>query len=372
MITSYRIHPDAAVAWNPQGEPRRQRTADVPSVAGVWQVRFTAGALTTNVAWSVTDDDTGQVYEATSTGSATEATMLDNALAALQNSEIGRKLFTLTEDGVDDVVFTARHKNRAYTIVATGGPSATEPVTTEVTAPSGPPRLSYGFMARGSGARECAAISATTALGDLIGVLHRNEARALRQLPDVDDAVQSVTLSLNREYDSLPIPYESGSAPTAGGSVFLRRALTSGAGTVGYIRGAVAGSAQVSTVTPIVNLPLYGFEYGYAGLHYSVVFQPTDATTTVALACDGLVAQGVLTQPTGVAITDTTTEVTITTSAGTALDYLRPIVTALDAATAAGTVSLGASDIDTIDISSVVEVVEVLSGLGLALCHVKL
>jgi hypothetical protein len=103
-----------------------------------------------------------------------------------------------------------------------------------------------------------------------------------------------------------------------------------------------------------------------------VVFQPTDATTTVALACDGLVAQGILTQPTGVEITDSTTAVTITTAAGTALDYLRPIVTGLDALTAAGTVSVGASDIDTIDVSSIVEVVEVLSGLGLALCHVKL
>lgn len=371
MITSYAVHPAAAVAWNPQGEPKRQRTADVPSVAGVWQVRFTAGALTTDVSWSVTDDETGQVYTVTSTGSATEATMLDNALAALQASEIGRKLFTLTEDGVDDVVFTARHKNRAYTIVATGGPSATAPATSELTAPSGPPRLSYGFMARGSGARECAAISATTALSDLIGVLHRNEARALRQLPDVADAVEAPTISLNREYDSLPIPYESGSAPTAGGSVFLRRALTSGAGTVGYIRGAVAGSAQVSTYTPVADMLAYGFAYGYGGADYIVQFHPTDGTTTVALACDGLVADGIINQPTGVEITDSTTAVTITTAAGTALDYLRPFGATLDAATAAGAVSVGASDIDTIDVSSIVEVVEVLSGLGLALCHVE-
>jgi hypothetical protein len=371
MITSHSVHPAAAVAWNPQGEPRRQRTADVPSVAGVWQVRFTAGNETTNVSWSVTDIETGQVYIVTSTGSATEATMLDNALAALQASEIGRKLFTITEDGVDDVVFTARHKNRDYDIVATGGPSATAPATSELTAPSGPPRLSYGFMARGSGARECAAIGASTALADLIGVLHRNEARALRQLPDVDDAVQAVTISLNREYDSLPIPYESGSAPSAGGSVFLRRALTSGAGTVGWIRGSAAGTGATYTATPAAaNLLAYGFEFGFRGRHYSAAVEG-DGSTTVAQAVTALVAQ--LGSISGLTITDSTTTVTIACDGAEDLDYIRETHRSGDSGAATVTIAnTVAADIDTIDVSSIVEVVEVLSGLGLALCHVNL
>src|SRR5690606_27285520 len=177
--------------------------------------------------------------------------------------------FTFTEDGATDIFATARHKNRAYTWAVTGGPSVTAPAVVNTQDPSGPSRLAFGFKARGSGARECAEIGATTELSDLIGVLHRNEARALRQIPDVDDAVAACTVSLNREYDSLPIPYE-GTAPEPGAAVYLRRAQTSSSGTVGALLAAPAGSAQVSTYTPVADALAYGFEYGYNGQHYVV------------------------------------------------------------------------------------------------------
>lgn len=370
-IFSYRIQPVAAQPWNPMGKWWGTRTVFADAVAQVTQIRFTAGDLTADTSFSVTDDATGQVYgPVVGTGNATEATMLDNAVAALELSELGRKLFTFTEDGVDDVVATARHANRAYTWEASGGSSATPPAVTITTAASGPERLPFGFVAKGSAARSVTAIGASTELADLAGILHRNEARSLRQLPELaDDGVERETLSIDRNFDQIAIPYEAGSEP--GASVFLRRALTSGAGTVGVLRAAPAGSAQVSTYTPVADMLVYAFEYGYGGEHRTVIYRPTDGTTAVADAVDGLVAaandDG---PPAGVTITDTETEVTITTAAGTQLDYLRNVAVSLDADTPAGAAALGAADIDTIDVSSIVEVLEVLDGLNLALCRV--
>ena len=57
------------------------------------------------------------------------------------------------------------------------------PVVSNTQDPDGPARIGYGFVARGASAREAVALSATTEVADIIGVLHRNEARSLAELP---------------------------------------------------------------------------------------------------------------------------------------------------------------------------------------------
>jgi hypothetical protein len=153
--------------------------------------------------------------------------------------------------------------------------------------------------------------------------------------------------------------------------VFLRKALTSGAGTVGWIRGAAAGTGATYTFTPAAaNLAAYGFEFSFRGEHYSSHID-TDGTITVAVAIDQLLAQ--LPSIDGLTITDETTTLQIVCDEAEDLDYARNVVSVADAGTASITVANSvAADIDTIDVSSMVEVVEVLSGLGLALCHVNI
>lgn len=355
--SSYRINPAPIRAWLTEGDVK-SRGHVFPWLPGIYQVRFTAGALTDDTEWSITNDETEQVHTATGTGSATEATMLDNALEALQGEPNINGLFSITEDGVDDVVFTARHTNKSYTIVATGGPSATAPVTSTLQEPGGS-KLDFGFVALSSG--KLVALSATTGVADLAGFIRYSDANHYRET--WEDTV--VALERGKKHavvyeGHVWAPY-AGSAPSIGGSVYLRRALTSGAGTVGEILAAPAGSEQVSTYTPVADMLAYGFEYGYNGVHYVVHYVPTDATTAVADACDGLVAQANIDIPDGVTIADGTTEVTITTAAGTQLDYLRATVTTLDADTAAGVAVVGAADVDALDISSIAEVVEVNS-----------
>jgi hypothetical protein len=354
-VNSYRTHPLPLRAWLFQPTPDGSTGYMLPWLPQITQVRFTAGGLTTDTEWSITNDETGEVHEVTGTGSATEATMLDNALAALVADPNINALFSITEDGVDDVVLTARHRNKSYTIAVTGGPSATVPVVSTEQAAGGA-KLPFGFVALDSD-RYLVPLSATTELEDLAGILRYADTGYWRE--SWEDT--AIAVDRGKQYPAVHegrgwAPY-AGSAPSTG-SIYLRRALTAGAGTVGELLAAPAGSAQVSTYTPVADVAVYGFSYGYNGDDFSVVFQPTDATTTVALACDGLVAQGILTQPTGVVISDSTTAVTITTAAGTALDYLRPMTSSLDALTASGAASVGTADVDTIDISSIVKVLD--------------
>jgi hypothetical protein len=357
---SYRLNPAPIRAWLTEG-PCESRGYMLPWLPGIYQARFTAGALTADTVWAIENVETEQVYAATGTGSATEATMLDNALAALVAVPDINSRFSITEDGVDDVVFTARHANKAYEIGVTGGPSATAPVVTTLQPPGGN-KLNFGFVALDSSGK-LEALASDTVVGDIAGFIRYADAAMYRESwTDTEIAVERGKKHAVQYEGHVWAPY-AGSAPSTapGTRVYLRRALTSDLGSVGEILAAPAGSAQVSTYTPVADMLAYGFAYGYGGVDYIVQFHPTDGTTTVALACDGLVADGIINQPTGVAITDSTTAVTITTAAGTALDYLRPFGATLDAATAAGAVSVGTADIDAIDISSIAQVIEVNS-----------
>lgn len=362
----YRLQPLPLRAWLFDGS--QTRGYFLPWLPQITQVRFTAGALTADTVWTVTNVETKEVWTATGTGSATEATMLDNAVAALLAEPNIAAAFSITEDGIDDVVLTARTRNKAYTIAVTGGPSATAPVVSELQAPGGS-KVAHGFVALDSD-RNLVPISATTEVEDLAGVLRYSEGSHYRETWEDEEVAVVRGKKYAVVYEGRGWAPYSGTAPSTG-SIYLRRALTSGAGTVGELLAAPAGSAQVSTYTPVADMLAYGFQYGYAGRHYIVQFHPTDGTTSVALACDGLVADGILTQPTGVAITDSTTAVTITTAAGTALDYLRPFGATLDAATAAGSVSVGAADIDAIDISSIAKVIDI-NTTGFAELHIRI
>src|SRR5574342_410303 len=83
MQTTYPIVRARAVEGMTVG-PRRCVNRTLPWKAQQTQIRFTAGSQTDDVVLTVTDDKTAQVYTITTTGSATEATMLDNLLAGFQ------------------------------------------------------------------------------------------------------------------------------------------------------------------------------------------------------------------------------------------------------------------------------------------------
>lgn len=370
---SYDKHFDAAIHGLGMGE-HDSRPMSFPILPQRVQVRFTAGSLTTDVSWSITDDVSRQVYEVTSTGSATEADMLDNAVAALRANASVNALFAITEDGADDVVFTARHPGRSYTIAATGGPSATQPVTS-VLQTAGGSGLPFGFVRQtvSDGRATVDLLDASTELADLAGYVIRTEANAFREIPD------NAQDTINRG-KHLPVAYDgriwlaySGTAPSVaagvGGDLYLRRAQTSASGTIGDILAAPAGSAQVYTLTPTTSEDSFMVRFSFGGASYTLVADGADGSYSATEICDDLrasaTAQGIA-ATTGLSFGGTAT-LTITTPAGTALDSA-PV--SMGQGAFASITETDAADVDAINIGSIAFVERVNAGLGLALIRV--
>lgn len=356
----------------------RSRRGLLPKLAQITTVTTANGAGSDDWVITFVDDETSQSYVLTVAGSATEATLASNAVAAFAVHDQLPLLFTAGFTSVSDVVgtFTAKHSNRTYTITATGGTGAN---TISITQAAGGSGINFGrFVRRDVSEADPASIEALDAaatLADLRGVVLRTDANSSRATETNDPTAEDLAprgkdLELLTEGLFLAKVEE---AVEPGDPVHLRRALTSGAGRLGGLRASPQGAAQVSTYTPTADMTTYSLEYGYLGQHYTLTYSPTDGTTSVADACDGIVAaandDG---PPTGVAITDSTTAVTFTTAAGTKLDYLRNTGTNLDADTVTGVAAEGAADADTIDISSIASFESAASADGLALVRVRM
>jgi hypothetical protein len=311
--------------------------------------------------------ETGVSWTATGTGSATEATMLANAVTALQAEPNIAAAFSITHDGVDDVVLTARTRNKAYTIACTGGTSAvTAPAVSSLQDPGGS-KLAFGFVALDSD-RHIVPLSATTELADLAGILRYSEGNHYRD--SIDDT--EIAVVRGKKYAVVFegrgwAPY-SGTVPSS--SVYLRRATTSGAGTVGELLAAPAGTGATYTFTPsAVNLAAYGFAFSFRGRRYSA-HVTGDGSTTVAQAVTALVAR--LGSIAGLAITDSTTTVTVACDGAEDLDWTGDVVSIGDSGTASITIAnTVAADIDTIDISSIAKVID-SNSTGFVELHVRI
>ncbi len=376
MQTTYSVNPGFAVEGMRHGGARRSVPAMLAWLAQIDLLTVTAGSATDDLVITVVDDQTGQEYEATATGSATESTLLTNALAAIRASEIN-KLFSV-EGEVDTnilITFTARHANRTYTISATGGTNAsTAPAVTSVQAAGGT-GIEFGrFVARGDDPDTFRALAATDTIEDVLGVLTRTDANHFHSLesdtPDaVDRSVRGRHYPIDQEVYFWAKPETS---LTTGGALYLRIAQTSSAGRVGALRSSPAGATQVATITPAENHGSYAIAYGYLGEHYKATYNPTDATTTVADACAGLEDAADENAPSGVTVSaGGTTAITLTAAAGTKFDYVHNVAWNLDTEAASTTVSVAAADVDALDISSIARIERGAAQDGLALIRVR-
>ncbi len=184
MITEYPIVTPLAYEGQLFGADRKSRPMQVAQIAEVQELTADGGAATDDLVITAVDDYTGQVHQVTATGSATEATMLANVLAAVRGYGVFNNLFSVADGGTGaDVVvdFTARHRNRSYTMSATGGPSGTNAFV--VTTAAGATGLEMGrFVKKGADDDSIVALAAGDTVGDIVGALRRTDANHFHSL----------------------------------------------------------------------------------------------------------------------------------------------------------------------------------------------
>jgi hypothetical protein len=357
MITNYPQNPSARKEGQVYGS-RKSAPLTIPKLAQIAEVVLVDASPAASEAWvlTATDDETGQIWTLPITSGASLAASLDAAVAAVVGNGKFNDLFSASEDGVDTLTLTAKHVGRGYTFALdTSAGSATSTIT--ITQVAGGDKVPFARMlARSSVAGEARLLGSTDALRDLAGATVRHDFNHTRpfepsaQRAGYDGLDRGKTVSLAHECRMAGLPETAPSALTD--SVFVRRAQTSSAGNVGAFSAAAAGGQQSHTFTPsAVNLPGYGFEFDYAGAHYTALYLG-DGSTTVAQACDGLVQD--LGSITGLTITDGATEVTIQTAAGTQLENVRNLASHTDVPVDSVAVAESvAGDLDSIDITSV-------------------
>lgn len=359
MQTSYRTTLARGLAGYCEGL-RESVPGTLPQLPQITTVTSANGAGTDDWVITIVDDETGESYSVTATGSGTEATLDANMEAAFAAHDSLPLLFSLTVTSSSDVVatFTARHTNRSYSFSATGGTGANTVANTQAAGGSG---LGFGlFVARGSNDGEIAALGASTTVSQLVGLLVRTDANSSRG-PANDTLAAEDLADPGKTHEVLTrgrmlVKVETDVTPAS--TPYVRRAQTSSAGTVGALRDDPAGSTQVATITPIADMLDYVVQYGYLGQDYSFHYSPTDGTTSADDAVDGLEDAAAETAPSGVTVSAASAAtMTLTAAAGTVFDYVRNGAWSLDTEAASTTVSLAAGDADAIDVSSIAKFV---------------
>lgn len=364
MQTSYSVNQSTAIAGQPVG-PRSSVPKTLPALAQITLVSTANGSGTDDWVISITDDETGQAYSLTATGSATEATLAANLEAAFAADAKLRDLFTLSVDSSSDVdaTFTAKHGGRSYTFAATGGTGANTITTSQA---AGGSDLALGIMvALASTPGQMRALASTDTADNVAGLLFRTDANHYQ---DYVETLSSVPVA--RRAGTYEVMEEgrcwvtSEDAVTLGDPVYVRKAQTSSAGVLGAFRSSPAGTAQVTTVAPAADQPSYALTLQLRDADgnirtFNPDYTPTDGTTAVADAIDGLYdaivdelggdtssANGL-----GVTVTESDTLLTLTTDAGVSIVDLSPNY-ADDTEAATSTVTIGTADEDAIDVSA--------------------
>lgn len=386
MQTSFLNTQGFAVEGMPVG-PRKTRSYGLPFRKQAVQIRIADGSPAAGETWSVSiyDRKSLQTWSYEFTSGATLALTLTAWQAAHRLNAKANSLFAVTNDGVDDFLPIANHGNRSYTwTVTTGGGTATATVS-ELTAAGGG-GVEFGRLVVRStiGEHNFDAIGASSVIGDIVGGVFRTDANHVHPDPDGDTVDFADVLPRGKHHaviweGRMWVKVED--AVEEGDRVYCRRALTAGAGRLGGFRSTPAGSAQVLTITPIVNQAVYGFNFNFRweGRNHNIkgFYTPTDATTSIADATAGLLdsintsiaAHGLTGQLTAA---DITTALTITTLAGTEITEVDTNVWYLDTEASTVTASLGAADVDTIDVGSICEFESDSAADGYALLHIVL
>jgi hypothetical protein len=372
MQGTYALQMTPAIAGMPLLAPRVSRPRQLARQAQVLSLTITAGAGTDPVALTITDLQSGQAWALPSvTGSANEATLGAAIRAAVAANPKWNSLVTVaatTEvDGSNLVLaFTARHANRSYSITRVGGPDgAAATSTSTVTTAAGGAGLAFGqLVARGTADDEFAAMTSTTTVEQIAGMLFRSDANHFHALPSDfgDELTTDSDLCLRGHH--YPIA-EDGEfwitvteAVTPASRVYVRVEGSS----IGDWGDTPAGTAQTLTVTPVVNRAIYGFSFGVVsnGRRYQIeaVYHPTDATTSIADACAGLfdaVTADIAANGLAAVLvpTDNTTTLTIAASAGVLVDEPSVHIWSDDTEAATATATVSAADVDMLDVSSI-------------------
>ncbi len=381
MQTVFAVNTDIAQEGDLHGSQIHHRAK--PRVLP-WLPQITTGTIGDSESgdWviSIVHDITGQVFTLTVTVSGTtEATTLNELVAAWEADGKFNDLFSIVEDGATVWTATARHANVSYTVTSVPPGSMTDVITESQG--HGGAGIAFGrFVVKGTADDEMAIPAATSVLANVLGVLYRTDANHFHAL-DNEQPTDVDVLDRGKHQSVL----ESGrvwmiaeDAVTPSSSVFLRRALTSSAGTVGRVRGTAAGAtAQVNTIVPTVNHQHYAFSFDFEGDQFDIAYTATDATTTVADAIDGLF-DNVVEQLTAAGIetivvaTESDTLLTLTVAAGRQITNLRNAAHSLDTeAVSTVTTTTVASDLDSIDISAIAEFESTAAAGALVLLKLK-
>lgn len=372
MQTSVSSFMTPAVHGQPVLAPRHSRPRQLPKLAQILSLTITAGSGTDNVVIVATDSKTGQTWTLpTVTGSANEATLGAAIRAAVAADPKFNSLFTVAatqESSGSDLIlaFTARHANRTYSIVRTGGPDGVAATSTATESQAaGGSGLAFGqLVAKGTLDDEFTVMTASTTVDQIAGFLFRQDANHYHALPadygdelasESDLCMRSVHYAIAEEGEFYVTVQE---AVTPASRVFVR---VEGS-TVGDWGDTPAGTAQTLTVTPIVDLTVYGFAFTATvnGRQYRLraFYRPTDGTTAIADAIAGLL-DSINTEITSYGLgsfltaADNTTTLTVVGAAGILISEPSANVWSVDTEVTSVTATVDSADVDKLDISAI-------------------
>lgn len=380
MQIAYAMNPPVGREGQLWGSDHKSRPFILPQRAQTTTMTLADGGPAAGETWTIvaTEVDSGQTFALSWTSDTTVALTLAAMTAAASIGKF-RDLFTATDDAASVGTWVAKNKGVTYSFVgsvSTGGGTITPAVTVtaiDYTAAG----LPFGrAVVRGTNPGEMAEISATSTARDIIGVLFLTDGNAFHSFDS--DSLTAEDLCDRGSYQRvlhegrfLALVEE---AVTPASRVYVRRALTGGAGALGRFRDTAAGSTQVLTLTAVADHQLYSVRVDMLieGERRTLSFNyaPSDGTSTTDLAIDGLepaaaaaiTAQGFTGLVTASAASAAAT-MTLTAAAGT--EFLVPDGPTFgeDTAAEAVTFSLAAADVDTIDCSEIFEY-ETAAGAG--------
>jgi hypothetical protein len=370
MRTSHPINPDRAVAGMALSGYKSVSKL-LPLVAQVQTATLT-DAVAGDLVITMRDDDVSLSRSLTVTLTTTNvATSLDEIVSAWQADPTFSDLATVSEDGATVLTVTSKIKGKTYTLTFEEPGAMVAIAVAQTVAPIDAKGVGveFGrFVKYAAADGEIATLEAGDTVSDLAGLIRRTEGNHFHKLEeslsDVDATVRGTHYPV-MEHGRMWVYVEDAVTPASTPHVRI-----SGSGEIGALRGTPAGGQQSYTFTPsAINLPGYGFEFDYQGVHYTALYLG-DGSTTVAQACDGLVQD--LGSISGLTITDGATEVTIQTAAGTRLENVRNLASHTDVPVNSVTIAESvAADLDSIDASSICRFETSASAGGLALLKVS-
>lgn len=313
--------------------PKRRQITTIAvggATDGTYTVRITSPAGTRPGATAV---------DSSFAATGSSADLIGAALATAINAQIElRNLLRASYNATNDtLVLTAVRTGESFTVAFPSNPGThlTQTATQS-------PVVSTLPLGVGMVSTDGAIASRPSAVTDLLaGVVKRGRGIEGRDDNSAEFHQAGDTLELLTEGD---VFVESEQDVTNENAPVYMRVVATGDEVLGAFRASPDGAAQTNTVTPVADQAQYAFELGFRGQHYTAMYQPTDGTTTVADAIDGLF-DAIGTIP-GLTITDTGTTLQIVTAAGESLDYLRNTAWNADAEAASTVVVIGTAGVD--------------------------